>query len=65
MNNPTNNIFSLTVDQDWTYFDLKKGTILKFLDKNYEKDKQRTIYVFKIIGEPVKDELQEIKVEFI
>ena len=49
-------VFSLTVDQDWTYYSPKDNTILQFLGKSYDKDKMRTIYVFKTIGEPVEDE---------
>jgi len=52
----TKTVFTLTVDQDWSYYDLKEGSVLKFLGKSYEKDKQRTIHVFQLIGNPVEDE---------
>lgn len=46
----TERIFTLTVDQNWTYYNPKVGDILKYLGNNYSVDKQRTIYCFETIG---------------
>lgn len=49
-------IFSLIVDQDWTYYDLKENTPLMFLGKQYDKDKMRTVYIFRELGKPLENE---------
>ena len=56
------NAIALHVDQDWLApkDKLEPGSILRYIDRKYDKDKQRTLYIFELIGHPVEKPNWEI-----
>lgn len=56
----------LPVDHLWrkdTDTPLEEGTILKFLAKDFDMDKQMDWYFFEVIGNPVEESLRTIVFE--